>query len=137
MRLPSKIVTRKSYVFLLFILGATIACFTNKLSKEYPYQLSFTACVYSSTEKIPANCAENLLRIRVRASGFYIMKHLKRPSRLNIDIKRAKVEHTLIDDQVEYNIPTNAIQGAIMEAILSEGIKVEHIITEALLFESN
>lgn len=136
MRLPSKIVNRKSYVFLLFVLGATVACFINKLSKEYPYQLSFTACVYSSTEKTPANCAENLLRIRVRASGFSIMKHLSRPSRLNIDIKRTKAVHTLIDDQVEYHIPTSAIQSAIIEAIGSD-IKVEHIITESLLFESN
>jgi hypothetical protein len=126
-------------VFLLFVLGATIACFINKLSKEYPYQLSFTACVYSSTEKTPANCAENLLRIRVRASGFYIMKHLIRPSRprLDIDIKRTKAVHTLINDQVEYHIPTNAIQSAIMEAVLNEGITVDNIITESLLFESN
>jgi hypothetical protein len=93
--------------------------------------------VYSSTEKTPTNCAENLLRIRVRASGFYIMKHLKRPQRLNIDIKRAKVEHTVVNDQEEYHIPTNAINGSIMEAIGSDGIKVEHIITESLLFESN
>jgi hypothetical protein len=137
MHLPSKIVTRKSYVFLLFVLGATGACFINKLSKEYPYQLSYTACVFSSTEKTPANCAENLLRIRVRASGFYIMKHLSRPSRLNIDIKRAKAVRTLINDQVEYTRPPSAIQGAIMEAIGSEGIKAEHIITESLLFESD
>ena len=136
MHLPSKIITRKSYVFLLFVLGATVACFLNKLSKEYPYQLSFTACVFSSTEKTPANCAENLLRIRVRASGFYILKHLSRPSRLNIDIKRTKAVRALINDQVEYNIPTSTIQGPIMEAIGSEGIKVEHIITESLLFES-
>ena len=137
MRLPSKIINRKSYVFLLFVLGATGACFINKLSKEYPYQLSFTACVYSSTEKTPANCAENLLKIRVRASGFYIMKHLTRSPHLDIDIKRTKAVHTLIEDQIEYSIPTSAIQNSIIEAIGSDGIQVEHIITEALLFESN
>ncbi|MDR2448682.1 MAG: hypothetical protein LBD52_01835 [Prevotellaceae bacterium] len=137
MRLPSKIINRKSYVFLLFVLGATGACFINKLSKVYPYQLSFTACVYSSTEKTPANCAENLLKIRVRASGFYIMKHLTRSPRLNIDIKKTKAVRTLIEDQVEYNIPTSAIQGSIREAIGSEGIEVDHIITESLLFESD
>jgi hypothetical protein len=93
--------------------------------------------VYSSTEKTPANCAENLLRIRVRATGFYILKHLNRPSRLNIDIKRAKAVRTLINDQVEYNMPTNIIQGPIIEAVGNEGIRVEHIITEVLLFESN
>jgi hypothetical protein len=136
MRLPSKIVNRKSYVFLLFVLGATIACFINKLSKEYPYHLSFEACVYSSMEKTPANCAENLLRIRVRASGFYIMKHLSSPLHLDIDIKKTKAVRTLINDQVEYHIPTNAIQNPIIEAIGSE-VKVEHIITESLLFESD
>jgi hypothetical protein len=137
MRLPNNIVSRKSYVFFLFILGATVAFFINKLSKEYPYQLSFTACVHSSTEKTPANCAENLLRIRVRATGFYIMKHLSRPARLTIDIKGTKAVRTLMNDRVEYNIPTSAIQVPIVEAVGNEGIKVEHILTEALLFESN
>ncbi|MDR3184880.1 MAG: hypothetical protein LBT49_05690 [Prevotellaceae bacterium] len=137
MRLPSKIISRKSYVFLLFVLGAAVAFFINKLSKEYPYQLSFTACVYSSTEKTPANCAENLLRVRVRATGFYIMKYLNRPAQLHIDIKRVKATRTLINDHVEYNIPTSAIHGPIIEAVGNEGIKVEHILTETLLFENN
>jgi hypothetical protein len=93
--------------------------------------------VYSSTEKTPENCAENLLKIRVRANGFYILKHLSRPSRLNIDIKRTKAVHTLINDRVEYHIPTNAIQNAIIEAVGNDGIKVEHVVTESLLFESD
>jgi hypothetical protein len=133
----SKKSTRRGFVFLFFLFAAIIAWFINKLSKEYPYQLSFTACVYSSTDKASSSCANNLLQVRLRAKGFYIMKHLSIPTRLNIDIKNVRPMRTLIDDHIEYSIPTRSIQGAIITAISSEGVTVEHVITESLFFDSN
>jgi hypothetical protein len=95
--------------------------------------LSYPVCVYSSTAKTPLNCAENLLKVSVRASGFYIMNHHASPLQLDIDIKRMRLKQ----EQTEYSIPISAIQGSIIDAISNSGVKVEHIITESLLFEKN
>ncbi len=88
MSLRNKPFNRKTPVFLICLLIAATAWFINKLSKEYTYDLPYSVCVYSSTKTMSPDCATNTLYVRVKAKGFYIMRHLLSSETLDIDVKR-------------------------------------------------
>jgi hypothetical protein len=83
---------------------------------------------------MPTICAENPVKVSVKASGFHILRH-RSDSQLTIDIKRVKLRLSATDT-TKYNIPVSDIQSSLTEAVNNEGIKVEHIITKTLLFDT-
>ncbi len=133
----SKPFNRKIPAFLICLLIAATAWFINKLSKEYTYDLPYSVCVYSSANTMTPNCATNVLYVRVKANGFYIMQRMHSPTKLELDVKRLKpTRHVNENNVVEYVLPTKLLQNIIKDAI-GNAVQIETIVTKNLTFESN
>ncbi len=137
MSLQSKLFNRKTPAFLICLLIAATAWFISKLSKEYTYDLPYNVCIYSSINTASSNCATNVLYVRVKAKGFYVMQHMYSPVKLEIDVKRLKpTRHVNENNVVEYVLSTKLLQNTIKEAI-GNAVQVEMIVTKNLTFENN
>jgi len=134
---PNKIFNRKLFVFFLCLVIATIVWSINKLTKDYTFDLPYKVCIYSSTNTTEPMCANNVMYVRVVASGFYILKKRIKVEELTIDIKRIRLSRTVDENNVsEYILPTALILNAVKE-IVGNAVRMEAIVTEELSFNNS
>lgn len=121
--------------WVIFLISLLLSCFVwalHVLSLDYSAFLQYRVTV--STDMVgysPSAVADELLLVRGKAAGYYIMKargFRRRPMDLQIEVDKAEMIHNNDDS---FSLPVQAIRERVMEA-LGEHIVIDFFDTESL-----
>lgn len=127
---PSISFTQKQYVFALFLGVSTFFWFMTNLSKEYetiiPYQVTYKNLPkFKLFQTVPSSFVE----LRVKGSGFQLLKEQVFSKELSIDLKFVRKKQ-----KYRYFLKTNSNQ-KIVENQMNRAVKLISFVSDSLFFD--
>ena len=127
---PSISFTQKQYVFALFIGVSTFFWFMTNLSKEYetiiPFQVSYTNLPKSKLFQTTPN---SIVQLRVKGSGFQLLKEQMSSNQLSIDLKSVRKKQ-----KYRYFLKTITNQRGI-ETQMNRAVQLVSFVKDTLFFD--
>ncbi len=123
------------YLLFLSLLLAFIVWLVHVLSLPYSVLLEYRVNLISSLEgRARSSLSEDVLIIRAKSEGFYILQHrISKKEAVSVTVDAAHI-HKSEGDNDRFHVNCEQIKGSIIDAIGSD-VELEFIVTESMNFE--
>jgi len=126
----SLLISKRTLVFLCFLLLAIVAWGIKRLSNEFRAQLVLNVCVYNSAnDKAARWFSQDGLPVTGKATGFYIIEHRLNPHTVYVDLKKQKLRQS----GERYYMLVSSLQNDIKQW-LNNAMQVESYDCDTLFF---